>query len=612
MKGLVGGKLYRVDAKDRLDGGGEGTIYAFDSGRVLKVYHKPTLERADKLRTMVGHLVVSHTCRIMQPQETFTDADTNLISGYVMERLGAGYEDLAQLAIKKYQNQFNVPTREIALMFLNMHDALQDIHRAGYCIGDFNDTNEKFQGHSVAFMDVDSWQFGKFPGPVATESFLTPRLYGIDLASGPHFRPEDDWYSFTVMFFKLLLRTHPYGGTHPTVKTLLQQKRQRITVLDADVIYPEIALPPSLLSDDLTQTFMSILKDGKSGIFPRQEIEHYVADLVECPKCGITYPRERHACPMCQNIQMIPVTPIARGISTQELFSIPGTIIYSKLIEGTLYAIAHYQGTASLYAWSPLHALGYHILGDYVPGTRYAMLGDQLIVNPPYSPHLNMTLGILKTTLDTDIYSVSRSAMFRTSSSQLFRIAGGQLMAGEFKFGQYSERSIRPVSLGQTWFAVRDEAGARPTVCGFTQINSAQRWWLSWEGMLYDGLDMTPFNLGEFQTDVLVRFDRHGAIVLRATQEAGVEYLHLALINPQGGVTNEPRVKRNGALPHGAAYANGALVIPTDEGLVQRKRFTDRTFDQTKGVVHSGDTLYSYGSDLLIIQQHRVLLLRFR
>jgi len=80
--------------------------------------------------------------------------------------------------------------------------------------------------------------------------------------------------------------------------------------------------------------------------------------------------------------------------------------------------------------------------------------------------------------------------MYRGNGRYVFRIAGGYIMAGSVRNGRYVEFPVRPVMPEQTWFTVRQDDNPKPSLCGFMQVYREQHWWLYFEGLLYDNLDL--------------------------------------------------------------------------------------------------------------------------
>jgi len=70
---------------------------------------------------------------------------------------------------------------------------------------------------------------------------------------------------------------------------------------------------------------------------------------------------------------------------------------------------------------------------------------------------------------------------------------------------------------------------------------------------------------------------------MRASQQAGVDYLHRAVVSRTGVVQNDARVRLDEPLPHGSIYAHGALLRATDGGLAQERNGVTKNIFSDKG-----------------------------
>lgn len=624
MEVVIEGKHLRLNQSDVIGAGGEGTVFR---GRLngddlaVKVYHQPDHHRASKLTAFLSKRWSLPCRKIAQPMHLVYDANGRQIIGLTMPFLGQGFEELTSLANKKYRASFLVNTSMVAKIFVDGGVTVDSIHNNGLVIGDFNDLNGLFRGSEMLFIDVDAWQFDNFPCPVGTEQFLAPELYGIDLSQRAVFKPEHDWYSYAVMLFKSLLLVHPYGGTHKDVKQLTTRATRRITVFDSGVKYPKIALAPDLLDDDLADAFDRVFSKGHRGKFPIDLVRSYADSLVECDNCGMFYPHTRRQCPVCSAATLIIFTApisVTKGVGVAEFLRTNGPIVFHKLVGTTLYVIAYENGKAVLYAKRGSSSPERKVLFDEIPGARYELVEDVLIVNLPGTTELlildvsgNKPKPLSKT--ETEIFASNRRAVFRASARYLFRIVGGNIMYGEMQNGQLIERSLRQAMTNQTWFTVRqEETGNRPTACGFFQVMQQQMFWLVWEGQTHDRIPVSEMNLGESLIDLTVKFSSQGVLIRRLTQYQGVNYIRTDIIGTDGkAVYSTPRVREEDHISpsmHGHAYSTGKLLHATDEGVIQEDVVGSKvkTFDATKGYVENGDVLYVYQNGLLVVKDTNI------
>lgn len=625
MEVVVSGKRLRLDPNDLLGAGGEGSVYKTSvNGDVvaLKVYHQPTTKRGEKLQAMINSGWQLPLNKIGVPQDVVFDASGKKIIGLYTSFL-SGFEELVSLSNKKYRASYKVNTQQVAKIFLDGADTLKQVHANGLCVGDFNDMNGLFRGYEMLFIDVDAWQFGIYPCPVGSEQFLAPELYGIDLSLKPVFKPDHDWYSYAVMLFKSLLLVHPYGGIHKGYKQLTGRAKNRVTVFDPGVKYPQIAIAPDLLDDSLSQVFHEYFANGKRGVFPVNTLEAYLHSLVECQKCGTWYPHTRQQCPVCTEKTVVVITApvtVTKGATIADFIRTNGTVIYSRLVGTKLYLIVNENGMTVLYSKSARGPLTRKELFGEIAGAKYELLGeDVLVVGQPNTTELllvDISGEKIKplTKKETAIFAGNRRAMFRTSDVALFRIIGGNLMYGSFNNEQYVERALRTVMSNQTWFTMKHESdGNKPTGFGFFQIMNQQMYWLLWEGRQYDNLPLSEMEAGETLIDISVKFSSQGAMIRRHTQFQGVDYLRTNMVSSDGKVVYSSARIRKEDHPanslHGQAYSTSRLLHATDEGVMQEKIETGetKTFETTKGHVVEGDTLYAFEGGLLVVKDDRAI-----
>lgn len=600
MNVTVRGQPVRIDPKDRLGGGTQGEVYRFERDMALKVYNQVNTLLGKKLEAMVASPPAFRNGRSARPVELAYNGQGTVV-GFVMPKIQPGYAEIAELGKRSYRKSHITTSEEVTRLFLDGYKSVEDIHGSGYIIGDFSKKNEDFQGQTMLFLDVDAYQFDKFICPVGTEETLNPRLYGKDLSTRQFFIPDDDWYSFAVLLFQSLLMTHPYGGTHPKVPSMLRRAEQHLFILGPNVTYPQIAFSPDVLSDDLLHFFTGFFTNPV-GKFPKQVLEAYLGSLTVCPNCGATFPANRPHCPVCQEAHTIQITSkVYQGVTVTKLIETQGAIFWSKWVGGILYAVAEQQGEDTLYRCDKSAVLVDGLaLRPHESGRRWDILAEQ----PIFNNENKSWVGIAQKRVETD--SFRRKAIFRTKDRRLYTIQNGALLESFLdSTDRQQSHAIRSIMPEQTWFTVRQDNDTFPTIAGFFQVFRQQQWWMLWEGQSYDNLGLTPLDLAETQQDVLVRFDSHTLLILRLTDEAGVSYQHLAVVDARGKVTNFPR-KQADSLPHGATYAHGVLIVPTDDGLEAHIIAANSTklFTQTKGLVDAGSTLYTDGNDVIVVRDH--------
>lgn len=623
MDVLINNRRVALLQQHVIGSGGEGTVFRAKvngDDLAVKIYHQYDPLREKKLNAFLARTWQLPLDRIAAPIQTAIDQNGRTI-GLAMPYLGTGFEEIVSLSNKKYRAAYKVNTKQVAVIFLDGGKTLRTIHKNGLIVGDLNDLNALFRGPMMMYIDVDAWQFDHFPCLVGTEQFLAPELYNMDLGKSALFKPEYDWYSYGVMLFKSLLCVHPFGGTHKNFKQLTARAKKRVTIFSPDVTYPKIAFPPDLLDDDLTGAFEEMFAQGRRGEFPLHVLERYADSLVECPKCGTYYPGSNNLCPVCSEKTLMVIlkpTNVTDQVKTVELIKTGGPIVFAKVVGNAIYVIAYESGKAVMYTKQGLAQVTRKVLFDQIAGAKYELMGNLLVVNQPGETNLlmfdvggNDVRPVMRT--ETSIFIGNRRAIYRTSQRHLFRIVGDSLMYGEVQNNLLLERTLRQVMADQTWFVVKQDATEKPTACGFFKIMSQQMFWLVWEGMIYDNLQISATEQGETLLDVLVRFSSTGALIRRLTQHQGVDYIRTDIVDTTGQVTfSSGKIRREDhqfADIHGPAYTTGKLVHATDDGIFQEDILSKKikSFDATKGLTEDGNSLYPYGTGLLVVKETSIL-----
>lgn len=618
----IGGIVISPDRQQVIGSGGEGTVFrAQVQGQdvAVKLYHTPTPQRQQKLQEMTARQWQLPPRKIAFPYQLARDADSGAVLGLVMPYFGAPIAEIGRLANKKRRASERLTTRQVVSIFLDGAATLTCIHRNGLVVGDLNDQNILYRAQEMLWIDVDAWQFATYVCPVACEDYLDPELYGVDLASRPHFTPEHDWYAFAIHLFRSLLLVHPYGGTHPGATLITQRAAQRLFVLQEPVIYPKFAFAPDLISDDLLAVFERYFARGWRGSFPLQQLEAYADTLVECHVCRADYPRTRAHCPHCQTRARMLIQPLQTsksGVSVREMICAEGQIVFCSVYGTTLYALAYEQGNAVLYRKALAGQATRTVLFKELPGANYAMVGTTLIVNPPGSKQL-LCLDVSQDEpralcqSASAIFSGSRSTMFQGTATHLYSILNAALIASTIGENGLSSRPIRSVMEEHTWFRAASVNGT-PTLLGYFQIYHQQLFWLQHGSSSYE-LDLAPLSQEETLLDLAVYFGSQDVLVRRHIQARGVDYLLTHILDYRGRVMHSlPRIKRTEhPCPrlHGLVYANGTLLHAGEQGIMQERvvQGSFKTFSATAPYVQEHTALELYQDGLLIINDHQIL-----
>ncbi len=606
---VIDGKKVRLPDKDLVGRGGEGNVYKLSLNKgfvAVKLYHDATFERAEKLNSFLSQSWNLPTTKIALPLNVASDLKGKVI-GFVMPYLGTGFEDVAKLGNKKYRNSFSVNTKDVAEIFLDGLSTLTQIHANSLVVGDLNDLNVLFRGHEMLWIDADAWQFGKYVCPVATETFLDPALYGVDLSKRMVFKPVHDWYSYAVMLFKSLLLVHPYGGTHQTERQLTHRAAKKISVLDANVTYPQIGYGIDVLNKDMLSLFEKYFAKGERFAFPRDTLLEYKNSLIECPSCGFYYPAAAGNCPVCAQKTIVvitkpQVTADGKQVTVTEIVKTQGKILLAKILEEKVVVLAAESGKLVLYTKNSTLPITRKVIMNEEKGARYEILDNILFILPAGSDKVYgieisgvHPKGLLET--QSSIFALNRRSIFRTSKNYYFRLGGANLLKGTFdeNLGVTFESTVCDVAVNQTWFTSDENEVDGVSLFGFFQVGSDQIYWLA-KGNSFLKVNLAQLAQGEALTDISAKFSSQGVLVRRISQLTGIDYLTTEMLDNQGTIIFHDRTKREdhqiGEI-HGQAYMTGVLLHATDEGIVQEKvrEKTFKTFDRTKGLVKVGDSL---------------------
>ena len=157
----IDGKIYNIpdNPQEALATGGEGSIYDVDNGHVAKIYLNQVLSKETDLESKIRFMISNPPSRILKYMAWPIDAlyrDGTFV-GFVMNKL-TGYSQLRDLYSFSISKSPSVDLRLIVA--LNLSNMVNEIHNAGYVIGDFNPKNIGYcENGTVCFYDNDSFQF---------------------------------------------------------------------------------------------------------------------------------------------------------------------------------------------------------------------------------------------------------------------------------------------------------------------------------------------------------------------------------------------------------------------------------------------------------------------
>jgi hypothetical protein len=464
---FIGRQVVTLAPAQLIQSGGEGMVFGLDGVTAVKRYHRPGPKQAAKLQAWLDSgLVAQLPAHILGPRALVHNEQGEVI-GFQMARLPAGAQPLKQLANLHFRQKQQIEPEDVVALFRQLHTTLTHLHQHGVIVGDLNDQNIFFALSpalprlcSPAFVDVDSYQFGRFPCPVAMQPFLDPQLYRVgDFSQRPFFTEQTDWYAFFVLLVKSLLGVHPYGGAHHTFKSLQARAMAGVSVLDPAVIYPTNALPLDTLSGALRHHLRRVFEQGERPPFPLRLLDMAVTPRLSCPLS-------------------LPPPPGAPDID--------GLVEYQVTWpDGRTGLIARRENQYRL-VWLAAGNRREMVLFDGRPGYRFALFGRHLAVNPPSGAQLLILdvggaqprkVALVETALFRE------SAVFAATPRHLYRIAGAMMMRGRVQDGMYVEDVVATAHRSQTQFWASSHG---ETVAGYHRIFADYRLFVLHEGVCHD------------------------------------------------------------------------------------------------------------------------------
>lgn len=431
-----------------LKSGGEGAIYV-QGDRAIKVYHRPTPQRQKKLQAFLSCNFRSELPpNALAPQRLHRDRAGH-VNGFEMALLPPTTLPWKKLAQFNFCKQQGLTLEQELNLLLAVQRDLRDIHAAGLVVGDLNDHNifvDLPAAHpSVYWIDVDSYQFERFPCPVALLPFLDPRLYNVpDFSAKPVFSRESDWYAFAVLMYKTLLKTHPYGGVHSQYKTLQARAQARVSVLHPSVTYPQAARPPTVLDESLLSHLRQVFEKGERGPVPHSLLKTLKESLTPCPRCHELYAASRPQCPYCQRQSpRVKAATVSGALRVHTLLQTPG-IICQVFVHpsGRAYAITRQNNAYRLLSLGASGILDETPLFTAQAGARFALFQDILVANPPGRRDLlliKIENGSAQQLAVTNSERVDGETIFTATPDALYRLANGYIMRSQLRRGKLLE-----------------------------------------------------------------------------------------------------------------------------------------------------------------------------
>lgn len=331
-----GSTVYVLKESLLLGAGGEARIYNLgeDPRLVAKLWHKPRLDQAEKVRAMLLNRPIDPSTDAQHVSIAWPEGIITLMGcptevvGFVMPKV-SGMRPMLEF--------FNPRTRRekcpyfsyayLARTARNLAVAVRALHERGYVIGDFNESNVLVSPTAlVTVVDTDSFQVWD---PQKQEMHrcrvgkpeLTPReMQGLDFTRQDRTEAQDLFGLGALIHMLLLEGTHPFAGIcrlegePPTYVERIAAGHYPFAGRD-DVPYSPSPLMPSydLLTPAIRDLFFRCFNDGHHDPTLRPDanswryaIEEFEQSLVTCSINGQhAYPNHLAECPWCQRAKAL-------------------------------------------------------------------------------------------------------------------------------------------------------------------------------------------------------------------------------------------------------------------------------------------------------------------
>lgn len=287
-----------LDKLQQINQGGEGTIYSIDSSWVIKIFHDPLKEQAEKIRIL--EKCFSQKERLWSeleyvatiPKHAATNANGKII-GYVMENR-TGWLELNTL----YDGKGSL--RVVLGLFADLHGALCAIHKRGFAVGDLNGGNILFSrltntGSMIQIIDTDSWSIDRPDlGVIHKPMIQDPEVIHPEHLKAqndgrplPSFLPKHDWWIFAYLLTKCLTGSDPFEQGNFLGLSDTQRRQEGLSAMHkgADLgssLYYALYLRMGLPLKHLLKRWLS---RSQEGVFPIALLESTMQEIENCPHC---------------------------------------------------------------------------------------------------------------------------------------------------------------------------------------------------------------------------------------------------------------------------------------------------------------------------------------
>ena len=231
----IDGQRYEFDRSSlkRLGAGGEGIVFlatAGDDRYALKIYHKITVEKIEKIRAAIAvrpasatyHTATGSIVQLAWPQALLLNERKEPI-GLVMPYIDLTtalpflyFTDPVLATSKKHKEPLSLVLK--SKIARNLCSLVKSLHDIGHHFIDFKPQNALVYGDSgqVCLVDCDSYSIKgrsrRFPANAYSAEYINPIALVNEIPPEKLGEDQDNW-AVAVALFKLFnLGTHPYSG----------------------------------------------------------------------------------------------------------------------------------------------------------------------------------------------------------------------------------------------------------------------------------------------------------------------------------------------------------------------------------------------------------------
>ncbi len=232
--------------------GGQGSVYGKDD-LAYKIYTNPKDAISEK---KIKELSKIGNDDIIKPEYAlFNNKDVCI--GYAMRKIDSKVS-LCQLFNHSYKTKNNISNLTVCKLIEDIQNKVDNIHKEGILIVDFNEMNFLVDDNNYSrayFIDVDSYKTPSFEAGAIAEHIKDRHTKG--------FTKESDWFSFSIIAFRLLTGLHPYKGRHKVYKNINDRMLANVSAFNSEVKLPAIVPSFDIIPNEFKHWLESVLEKGE-------------------------------------------------------------------------------------------------------------------------------------------------------------------------------------------------------------------------------------------------------------------------------------------------------------------------------------------------------------